>query len=88
MRTPSQRYAPSARTMPAKLAPIEYLCGDWVRKVDSSGWLGFKGRKLKFARALAGEYLAFRANPKADSAWDVYFCELRLCTIDLAEPNP
>lgn len=88
MGTPSQRYVPSARSMPAKLPAIEYLGGDWVRKVDCSGWLGFKGRKLKFARALAGQYLAFRANSQCDSAWDVYFCDLRLCTIDLALPNP
>lgn len=82
--TPAQRYASSPRSMPARLPSIEYPAGDWVRKVDVDGWLSFRGRAMKMGRALAGHPVAFRANPQSATAWDVYFCDVRLTTIDLA----
>jgi hypothetical protein len=52
LQTPSERYQSSQRAYPSSLKPIEYLAGDWVRKVDESGWLSFKGHSVKVSRAL------------------------------------
>jgi transposase InsO family protein len=83
LKPPGSRYVPSARRMPAKLPAIEYPSGDWVRQVDASGWLSFKGHGFKLSRALSGMPVAFRANDKSLTAWDVYFCDVRLATMEL-----
>lgn len=88
LQTPSQRYRSSPRAFPASLPPIEYQPGDWVRKVDDSGWLSFKGRPIRVGKALHGHPVAVRANPRGEHLWDVYFCHARIARLDLREQRP
>lgn len=85
MATPSQRYRSSQRSFPGSLPPIEYQPGDWVRKVDESGWLSFRGRAIRVGKALRGHPVALRANPQSEHHWDVYFCHARIARLDLRE---
>ena len=64
--TPISRYAPSPRSFPETLPPIEYGEGDLVRKVMAEGWVSFKGREFKVGRALRGCPVALR--PTASDA--------------------
>jgi transposase InsO family protein len=89
LHTPSERYQSSQRTYSGALKPsqIQYLAGDWVRKVDESGWLSFKGHSVKVSRALQGYPVAFRADPSSEDAWQIYFCHCRIATVKL-QANP
>jgi transposase InsO family protein len=82
MRTPVSRYQPSVRPMPAELPPIEYEGADQVRKVDTYGYIGFRGKKVRIGRACAGLPVALRPTAN-DGVWDVYFCHQRVKKVDL-----
>lgn len=88
LETPSQRYSSSKRCYPGSLPPIEYQPGDWVRKVDESGWLSFKGHAVRVSKALYGHPVALRAHPNAEQQWDVYFCHARIARLDLSDQAP
>lgn len=88
LQTPSERYQSSQRAYPSSLKPIEYLAGDWVRKVDESGWLSFKGHSVKVSRALKGHPVAFRADPLNEHIWQLYFCHARIATVKLHPKLP
>jgi len=83
MRTPSQRYAPSQRSMPSTLAPIEYGPGDLVRKVQHSGWVHLHGHNIRLSESLHGLPVAFRPRITQDGVFDVYFCHQHLYEVDL-----
>ncbi|RYD13957.1 MAG: IS481 family transposase [Lysobacteraceae bacterium] len=83
MKTPSQRYKSSRRAYPDKLAAIEYLSSDWVRKVDESGWLSFKNQPIKTGKALSGYPVAIRPDPLDEEQWQVFFCHARIATFKL-----
>jgi transposase InsO family protein len=84
MAAPVTRYAPSPRTMPAELPPIEYGSDDLVRKVDAYGYIGFRGVKIRAGRACAGLHVALRPTT-TEGQWDLYFCHHKLRRIDLNE---
>lgn len=83
MAVPARRYAPSPRAFPEALPAVEYDGpDDEVRKVDGTGRLQFRGRKLMAGAALAGERVALR--PTRDQGlWDVFYCQVRLGRVDL-----
>lgn len=85
MQTPSQRYRASLRSMPTTLPPIEYGPEDIVRKVQSNGWISFKGREYKLSNVLHGLPVALRSRADDDAIKDVFFCHQRVASIDLSD---
>ncbi len=84
--TPVSRYAPSPRSFPETLPPIEYGEGDLVRKVMAEGWVSFKGREFKVGRALRGCPVALRPTA-SDGVWGVWFMTHPIAEVDLRGPN-
>lgn len=87
LQVPASRYRPSARPFPEVLPPITYGPGDVVRKVQEGGWFSYRGRDYRVAVAFRGYPIALRAQGGADQ-WEVWFCHVRLGTIDLKQPGP
>ena len=83
MHTPASRYAASTRSMPSKLAPIEYGPDDQVRRVQDGGWISFRGQDFRLCKALAGEPVALRPRADRDGAFDVYFCHHKVDSIGM-----
>ena len=81
-RPPISRYAPSARKFPTKLPPIEYDCGDVVRKVRGNGHINYSGLQLFVGEGLVGEHVAVRPTD-ADGFFHVVFCNRKVGEIDL-----
>ena len=84
--TPISRYAPSPRSFPETLPPIEYGEGDLVRKVMAEGWVSFKGREFKVGRALRGGPVALRPTA-SDGVWGVWFMAHPIAEVDLRGPS-
>lgn len=57
-RRPAELYAASARPMPRHVPELTYPGHYERRKVDSSGWIYFKGEKLRLSKALRAEKVA------------------------------
>jgi transposase InsO family protein len=87
MQTPSQRYRPSPRSMPAVLPTIEYGPSDQVRRVDRSGQFRFHRRKLRAGQALVGESVALRPTT-TDGLWKVYYSRFEIGQVDLRQVGP
>ena len=85
MQTPASRYTASVRSMPSQLPAVEYGPDDVVRRVQSGGWISFKGRDIHLCKALRGHPVALRPRADADGVFDVYFCHQRLDTIELSQ---
>ena len=85
--TPLSRYAPSLRSFPETLLPIEYGDGDLVRKVMVEGWVSFKGYAFKVGRALRGYSVALRPTA-ADGVWGVWFMTHPIAELDLRGSEP
>ena len=85
MKTPSELYVASRRSLPLSLPPIEYGPGDLVRKVNPVGQLRLEGRTFKISEAFGGEPVALRATP-VDGEYEVYYCSTRVAKISLREP--
>ena len=81
---PAQRYQPSPRSWTGRLLEPEYGPDDLVRRVQSNGWLSFKGHDLKVPKAFVGERLALR--PTADDGvWDIVFVAQRISQVNLRD---
>ena len=85
--TPLSRYAPSPRSFPETLPPIEYGDGDFVRKVVAEGRVHFKGYAFKIGRALRGYPVALRPTAE-DGVWSVWFMTHPIAEVDLRGPKP
>jgi transposase InsO family protein len=85
MQTPSNRYKPSRRRMPAALPAIEYGDTDLVRKVQEGGWTFILGKEVRLPAPLRGYPVAFRPRADEDGVMDVYFCHHRIRTVNLKE---
>lgn len=83
MRTPSQRYRASPRTLPTVLPPIEYASDDGIRKVQEGGWISFKGHDIRVGSALHGLPVALRPNAHTDGLYEAYFCHQKILTVNL-----
>ena len=83
MQPPAARYAPSPRSMPEQLPPIEYAPGDIVRRVQQGGFFSYRGRSLRISKAFAGYPVALRPTT-SDGLLDVFFCHQKIAQINLA----
>jgi transposase InsO family protein len=83
--TPASRYAPSARSRPASLLPIEYGPGDLVRRVKGKGEITWRNRTYYLGQAFAREDIALRPT-STDGLFHVFFCHQPLGAIDLGSP--
>lgn len=85
--TPVSRYAPSIRSFPEALPPIEYGDGGLVRNVMAEGWVNFKGHKFRISMAFRGFPVAFRPT-LTDGVWTVWFMTHPIAQVDLRGPKP
>jgi len=81
MKCPGQRYKASEKRYPERLAPIEYLPGDEVKKVYNNGTVCFRGQWYPVGKPLYGEYVALRQIK--ENEWDIYYANSRLCRFKL-----
>lgn len=88
MKTPSDRYRHSPTTMPRTLPPIEYGSQDEIRKVQHGGWISWKGKEFRVGKALRGQPVAIRPAAEQDGSYDLYFCQQRIGSVDLKDPDP
>ncbi len=82
LEVPAARYRPSERSYPEVLPAVEYDGGDEVRRVQSNGWLHFRGHELRVPKALAGQPVALRPTD-TDGVWNVVFIAEQVATVDL-----
>ena len=85
MATPITRYQPSPRSMPEKLAAVEYGPTDEIHRVGWAGELRFRGRKYRLSTALMHYEVAVRARAETDGVFDVFFAHHRCLRIDLRD---
>lgn len=83
--TPTSRYRPSSRSLPASLPAIEYLPEDQIRTVKSKGEITFKNHFFSIGSAFAGLPVALR-EAAVDGCFDVYFSWKKLGSLDLRAP--
>jgi len=86
MQPPASRYQPSPRPFPRQLPPIEYECGDIVRKVGNTGEITFNNRWYFVCEAFRGYPVALRPGVE-DGAYEVYFCREKIAQIHLKSEN-
>jgi len=80
---PANRYRPSPRQMPDRLAQAEYDTDEIVRSVPTTkDYIGFKGRHWKVPQAFRGERVAIRPLT-TDGHYGVFFAAHQIATIDL-----
>jgi transposase InsO family protein len=80
--TPATRYAPSARSLPATIPPIEYSPRDELRTVKAKGEITWRNRTYFLGQGFARQPVALRATA-TDGLHEVFFCHQRLGWIDL-----
>jgi transposase InsO family protein len=69
---PASRYHVSPRPYPSQLPPLPYGPADHVRRVQAGGWVTFQGHRLRLAKALRGQPVAFRPTA-TDGCWAIRF---------------
>lgn len=80
---PANRYRPSTRPMPDRLAEVEYDSHETVRTVSSTkAYVSFKGRPWKVPKAFRGERLAIRPLSR-DGRYGIFFASHQIASIDL-----
>ena len=84
---PASRYRPSTRSMPDRVAPLEYDEHEIVRSVPTTkDYVSFKGRLWQVPRAFRGERVAIRPrNP--DGHYGIFFGAREIAQIDLVGSN-
>ena len=73
---PAACYAPSPRSMPDRLPPLEYPDRFEVRYVSANGGIRWNRRWVNVSTVCVGEYVGLEEI--ADGIWNVYFGPLRL----------
>jgi putative transposase len=68
---PANRYAPSTRSLPARLPPVEYPGHVEVRRVSCIGQVSWQGSPLFLTLALVGQDVAFEEID--DALWTIRF---------------
>lgn len=77
---PASRYAPSPRSYPDRLPPLEYPGHYVVRRVTNAGTLRFKDRLLFIANALKQHHIGLE---EADAGvWSIYLGPVLLARLD------
>lgn len=87
MKVPAARYKPSGHQYPEQLPTIEYPeVGTQgvvaVRKVQEGGDVKYKGKRWNVSKAFRGHAVALKQTHTEDVV-HVYFCQHRICEIDL-----
>jgi putative transposase len=77
---PVSCYAPSPRSVPTRLPPLEYPGHMEVRLVGSNGCVSWASAPQFVAHALAGEYVAFEEID--DGLWTLHFATFALARYD------
>lgn len=81
LEVPATRYRPSPRSYPEQLPPLEYGLHDRVVTVRHNGMLYAWKTDFYIGQAFAKQPVALRPTT-VDGRWDVYFCHLRIATLD------
>lgn len=76
LKTPSQLYRPSPRTLPSRLEDMTYPGHYEVRRVRRSGELRWRGEAIFLSEVLAGEAVGLEETD--DGLWSLYFGPLLL----------
>lgn len=79
-RPPTTVYQASARSLPARLPPLEYAGHLEIRRVGSNGCVGWRGRALFLTEVLVGEDVGFEEVD--EGIWTVYFAAVGLARFD------
>jgi transposase InsO family protein len=79
---PASRYAPSPRSFPDRLPPIEYAPGDAVRKVRHQGAISYHNHAYFVGTGLIGLPVAVRPTT-TDGVFAIIFCAQQIGLIDL-----
>ena len=82
-RTPASIYQPSSRSMPDKLAELEYPRYYQINLVHHSGIIHHRGHRVYIAGLLKGEKVG--VEEVSNDVWDVYFGPLRLGSFDMQQ---
>lgn len=82
MAPPASRYQPSARPLPATLPPIQYLPGDFIRRVKSKGEITFQNHFFFIGQAFCGLPIALRPMAQ-DGLFALFFSWKQLGSLDL-----
>jgi transposase InsO family protein len=84
---PASRYRPSARSMPDRIAQVEYDEHEIVRTVpNTKDYLSFRGRRWLVPRAFRGERLAIRPLT-IDGQYGIFFGAYQIANINLTKPE-
>jgi transposase InsO family protein len=86
LKAPGTRYRVSPRVFPEKLPAIEYSPGDAVRKVDTDGFISFKGRPWRIGKAFRRQPIALRPTGE-DGVFTIHYCAQPIGRIDLRTEN-
>ena len=70
--------------MPDTIDPPQYEPQALTRKVDSAGWITFKGRDFRCSRAFAGQHVALRTTQQ-DGVFNLCYRSHVLSQVDLRE---
>ena len=79
-RPPATVYHVSARSLPARVPPLEYAGHLEIRRVGSNGCIGWGGRPLFLTEVLAGEDVGLEEID--EGIWTLYFGSVRLGRVD------
>ena len=79
-RPPAAVYTASRRRLPARLPPLEYPGHLEVRRVSSSGCIGWRNAQPFLSETLAGEWVALEEVD--DGLWTLYFATIALARFD------
>jgi transposase InsO family protein len=85
LEAPAVRYAPSHRTFPAAMPPIDYDSEFEVRRVTQEGRIKFHGRYIFVSKAFCGDPVGLRQ--VGEAVWDVYYCHQRVAQLDPTLPT-
>lgn len=77
---PARMYAPSPRTLPRRLAPLEYPGHYEVRRVTAPGVMWWHSKPTVISTVLIGETIGLE--PIDDGEWDLHFGPIRLGRFD------
>ena len=84
LKTPIERYVPSARAYRGVIEPFDYGPDDQLRRVDD-GRISFAARRIRVPKAFSGKTLALRPT-QIDGKYDLVFRSTTITTIDLTGP--
>jgi transposase InsO family protein len=80
--TPASRYQASRRCFPETLAAFEYAPGDILRKVQTGGWISFRGCEWRIGKAFARQLVALRPT-STDGLFEAFFCHQQIAALNL-----